>query len=95
MLELISNNEWRSACLMFCGKGPWSRAVCHLGSPDQLGVVIGIPLKNVASEKEEKKTDRASHDINYVEAGCFSVMLESFQSEKHMVSVHGGHGIRI
>lgn len=45
--------------------------------------------------KEEKKMDRASHDIKYVEAGCFSVMLESFQSEKHMVSVHFGHGIRI
>lgn len=85
---------------MFRGKGPGNRAVCHLrclslGSLVQLGVVIGIPFKNVASVKEEKRTDRASHDIKYVEAGCFSVMPEPFQSEKHMVSVHFGHGIRI
>lgn len=85
---------------MFCGNDPRNRAVCQLkclslGSLVQLGVVIGIPFKNVASVKEEKKTDRASHDIKYVEAGCFSVLLESFQSEKHMVSVHFGHGIRI
>lgn len=50
-----------SARQTFCGKDPCTEPSClsswrpHLGSFLQLGVVIGIPPKNAASMKEEKK----------------------------------------